>query len=288
MKPILSPKELAIAIDASESSIKRWVDAGKIPAEKTGGGHRKIYLNDAMRFIRDNNHALCNGTVLGFPEIDTVLPEMRENLPHDRLFTYLEEGNAEKATGYLLSLYFQGESFAAICDGPIQQAMAKIGEMWREQNNGICIEHHATDVCIQAINRVRRIFTPPPDAPRMLGGAPSGDPYFIPSLLACTVLMAEGFQTINLGPNTPFETFQHAIDRHNPILVWLSISVNTNSKALRNGIENLAEYAGNHGAQLIVGGTAARFLAKINLPNVFLGSSMTELAAFSRGMLAQV
>jgi len=37
----LSPRELAEALGVSESSLKRWVDAGKIAASRTEGGHRR-------------------------------------------------------------------------------------------------------------------------------------------------------------------------------------------------------------------------------------------------------
>ena len=51
-KSLLTPKELAEAIGASESSIRRWVDTGDIRVARTAGGHRRITLSEAIRFIR--------------------------------------------------------------------------------------------------------------------------------------------------------------------------------------------------------------------------------------------
>ena len=55
MKSVLSPKELAAAIGVSESTLKRWADDGLIVFSRTAGGHRRIRLAEAIRFIRENH-----------------------------------------------------------------------------------------------------------------------------------------------------------------------------------------------------------------------------------------
>ena len=42
----MSPVRAAALIGVSESTLKRWVDAGHIRAEKTAGGHRRIAATD--------------------------------------------------------------------------------------------------------------------------------------------------------------------------------------------------------------------------------------------------
>ena len=49
---LLSPRDLSDAFGVSESTIKRWVDAGRIPAARTKGGHRRVTLDDAQAFVR--------------------------------------------------------------------------------------------------------------------------------------------------------------------------------------------------------------------------------------------
>ena len=66
MKPLLSPKDLAQAIGVSESSIKRWVDNGEIQATKTAGGHRRIPISEAVRFLRETRSGLVNPEAIGF------------------------------------------------------------------------------------------------------------------------------------------------------------------------------------------------------------------------------
>src|SRR5437764_13756024 len=64
-KSLLTPKELAQAIGVSESSLRRWVDAGDIRVARTAGGHRRIELAEAIRFIRHLGIPVVRPEVLG-------------------------------------------------------------------------------------------------------------------------------------------------------------------------------------------------------------------------------
>ena len=50
MKQSYSTKQLAKMWDVSESTIKRWADAGMLKCRKTIGGHRKFELEDIIEF----------------------------------------------------------------------------------------------------------------------------------------------------------------------------------------------------------------------------------------------
>ena len=67
MSQFFSPKEVAIAIGVSESSLKRWVDKGIIPAEKTGGGHRRLQLDAVLKYVREEGKGLANPEIIGLP-----------------------------------------------------------------------------------------------------------------------------------------------------------------------------------------------------------------------------
>src|SRR5688500_324070 len=66
---LLTPKELADAIGASESSLRRWVDRGRLPVSRTAGGHRRIPLATAIRFIRETGATVVRPELLGFDEV---------------------------------------------------------------------------------------------------------------------------------------------------------------------------------------------------------------------------
>ena len=67
MRELLTPKEVARAIDVSESSVKRWCDKGSIPTQYTPGGHRRITMAGLIGFLRDSRHQLVHPEALGLP-----------------------------------------------------------------------------------------------------------------------------------------------------------------------------------------------------------------------------
>ncbi|MEO6775873.1 MAG: helix-turn-helix domain-containing protein [Kofleriaceae bacterium] len=221
---LLSPRELADALGVSESSLKRWVDSGKIAAARTDGGHRRIALPEAVRFIRETGAPIARPELLGMPEVAALQASSHGPRGDDAFRYFLLEGDAAAARGWLLARYLAGQTIAELCDGPVRDAMHRIGELWAHDAEGIFIEHRATDTCLLALAHLRSTFEPPAHAPIALGGGPEDDPYLVPSFMAAMVLAAAGLRAINLGPDTPVSAFERAFAHHDPVLVWVSAS----------------------------------------------------------------
>lgn len=222
---LLSPRQLAAALGVSESSLKRWIDAGKITAARTEGGHRRIARAEALRFIRETGAPVARPELLDLPEVALVQADVERPRGDDAFRYYLLEGDVSAARGWLLSRYLAGASVAELCDGPVREAMHRIGELWAHDAEGIFLEHRATDACLQALAHLRvAIEDPPPRARLALGGGPEDDPYLVPSFMAAMVLASAGLHVINLGPDTPIGAFDRAVARHRPDLVWISAS----------------------------------------------------------------
>ncbi len=226
---LLSPRELADALGVSESSLKRWVDAGKIAAARTEGGHRRITLPEAVRFIRETGAPIARPELLDMPEVAAVQAHARGPRGDDAFRHYLLAGDAPGARGWLMARYLAGHSIAELCDGPVREAMHRIGELWEHDAEGIFIEHRATDACLQALAYLRSTFEPPATAPIALGGGPEDDPYLVPSFMAAMVIASVGMRAINLGPDTPVSALGRAFAHHStpervPALVWISAS----------------------------------------------------------------
>jgi len=196
VKRALSPKDLAAAIGVSESSLKRWADSGKIAVVRTEGGHRRIDIAEAVRFVRESGVQLVRPDVLGLAEVAAVANEDGQG---EALYQHLAAGNLPEVRGLLVGMYLRGQAVAAICDGPILAAMTRLGELWRHDSAGVFIEHRATDLIVQAVTQLRALIEQPRESHRAVGGAPAGDPYLLPSMLAATVLASEGVRAVNLA-----------------------------------------------------------------------------------------
>jgi DNA-binding transcriptional MerR regulator len=182
MQSVLSPKDLATAIGVSESSLKRWADEGLIRVSRTAGGHRRILLTEAIRFIREKKHDVVRPDVLGLNEVGELQSQQRTARGTDMQAAFLEalqDGDSARVRGLLMSWYLEGDELAALLDGPVRSSLAQLGELWQHSDEGIFVEHRATDLCIQSLNHLRSLL-PPGDAgaPVAMGGGPSGDPLY--------------------------------------------------------------------------------------------------------------
>jgi len=208
------------------------------------------------------------------PEISAV------RMGDDAFRHYLVEGDAVSARGWLLARYLGGTSVAALCDGPVREAMHRIGELWAHDADGIFIEHRATDACIQALAQLRATFEPPPGAPCALGATPEADPYLIPSFMAAMVVAAAGMRSVNLGPDTPIVALAHAFTHHRPALVWISASAEVSPEhalALEQWLLSLPATA-----TVVVGGSHGH---TIGVGRVRYADTMVELYALATKIL---
>ena len=175
---------------------------------------------------------------------------------------------------------------AWLIDRVVAPAMRSIGELWNHAAEGIYVEHRATDICSQALQRLRG-FAPPADGqPAAVGGAPEDDPYTLPSLMAASVLASEGWAETNLGGRTPVASLARAAANGNARLVWVACSTQGGATQLAPMLQALTRQLREAGsdAGVIAGGPA---LAGINAPTVAgvtYAGSMAELAAFARGL----
>lgn len=288
MKALVSPKELAAAIGVSESTVKRWVDDGVIPASRTVGGHRRIAMADAVQYIRHNQPQLIQPAAIGLSDLsEGSLPV--GPVDADALFDAMHSGDGPRVRGSLIAAYLAGHSIAKLCDGPVTVAMHRMGEIWRHDPAGVFYEHRAVDLCVQAISLLRlTIARPASDQPIAVGGAGPGDPYLLPSLMATTVLADVGFRDINLGPNTPIATLLEAVRRCKPSLVWISLSSIENPDQLANQIREALDELVVLRTSLIIGGRASDQLRLPPHPALHRCTSMAELEAFARGVKSRV
>jgi len=287
-RDMMSLKLLGEAIGVSEATIRRWADKGLLGITRTQGGHRRVSRVEAIRFIRESGCELIQPELLGIHTLEDARHFKTEaGNTVELLVETLKAGNAAVARGLIVRAYLSGRSIAWIADEMIRAALGQLGMIWKHENDGIFIEHRATDICVQAVNEVRCLLDEPPcDAPVAIGAAPPDDPYVVPTTLAAMALHEVGYRAVNLGPLTPFEAVRHGIDHYTPRLVWIAMSVTGQSGKFANRIGELADHAGKHNAHLILGGRGAVAGTLSKLPNATIVQSMGELVGFAKGLTA--
>ena len=276
MRSMLSPRELSEALGVSESSVKRWVDQGVISASRTAGGHRRIPVEEALRFIRKTERELPRPDVLG---LGAALAEPLDGAGWNEAFAEaLESGDGPMVRRLVWAMHLHGVSAAAICDGPIRTGMERIADDWRDRQDAVFREHRATDLCVQALSHLRALAPASDAGPLAVGGAPAGDPYLLPSMMVAAVLGSVGYLTCNLGPDTPEAAFARSADvtGMRPSVVWLSLTATDLSRAEVEGARRLALALASEGVTVVVGGRSRHLLDP--LPEAVLQiDSMTQL-----------
>jgi excisionase family DNA binding protein len=276
---MLSTRELAMALGVSESSLKRWIDAGKITATRTEGGHRRVLLSDAIRFVRETRAPIARPELLDLPKVAAARAR-----GDDRLASFVRQGDGGGASGWLAARYLAGVTVAELADGPIRDAMNALGELWHTEDTGVFVEHRGTDACLQAVAHLRGMMETVPENARVaLGGGPAGDPYILATQLAAMVCTEAGMRAVNLGPDTPVDAFERAAAEHRPALVWISISSPlppARARSMSRWLETLPT-----STAIVIGGAQARTLSSVPA-HALRATSMADLAEVAAAAVA--
>ncbi len=277
-----SPKELAAIVGVSQSSIKRWVDAGHIPVTRTAGGHRRISRNAAIHFIRSKKMRIVRPDLLGIPDLNEVTrPIESGKLSGEFLHGLMVSGKTEQVRRAVTAAFLAGAPIAELFDEAITDALARVGEIWKTDQRGVFIEHGATSIVIEVISHIAALMGPPAeDAPLAVGGAPQTDPHIIPSQMVSATLVDAGWRTINMGPNTPAHAIADAVDMYHPDLVWLAAKSQLQGRDLTDLI-NLADELLKERIVVLVGGREVERTRDEWPDGVRMLFSMTELHEFA-------
>ncbi len=280
-RELLTPKQVAVAIGVSESSLKRWCDQGILPTVRTVGGHRRLPLSGVLRYLQSSGQPLVKPEVLGLPRLSG---QTERTLAHaaDELFVALTGADDELVRRIVLDLYLNGHRFAAICDEVIRPAFQRIGEEWECGHVEIYQERTACEMIQRALFELRRDWARiTPHDPLALGGTIVGDSYRIPTSLAELVLLEGGWRAESLGTNLPIDTLVAAIEQRRPRLFWLSLSYIADPAALLAEFPRLTAAAKQWGTPIVVGGQALTPELRSSLRYTACCDSMRQLDAFA-------
>lgn len=263
MKQSYSTKELAKMWDVSESTIKRWADAGMLRCRKTIGGHRKFELEDIIEFQNQCDLAKKEAAEKGRAECSGELKRLLDESDFQGLANRYRQAALAGQSVLVSSLITQsnqhGFSLATIGEEIIKPAMQEVGELWRTGKIRVLDEHLATLSTMEALTdlhgQVAKQASPDHLA---IVGCSEGELHQLGSILVRVMIEAEGWKVVYLGSHTPLFSFAEAINRFNPKLVCISITMMDNLERAVRDYETLRRAALKHETKIIIGGAALK------------------------------
>ena len=266
----IGTKEAAEMLGVGESTVKRWVDQGVLPAERTAGRHRKIRLADLHRAARE--HCL---PVAHAPDVAALA---------ERLHAAVIAGDHEAAHACLRDAHQGGLRVADVGDRLVAPVMARVGHGWATKALDVYEEHRATQACLFALLALRLHLPRAPGSPLALGGGVEGDHYLLANLLIEMTLIEEGWAVENVGPNTPWQSLCRAARERRPRLIWVSCSFLPDPEPFLAGYQTLHAEASRLGASVAVGGRALDESTRSRMAYSHFGDRLVNLASYARDL----
>lgn len=276
----ISPRDLAKAVGVSESSVKRWVDQGRLQSTRTAGGHRRIGVLDALRGVRELGLEIRNPSILGVEHLVSETPCDLAS-PVEALEATLRNGDHLAAGQIVVAEFLSGRTMAEIADRFVRPAMQSIGADGHT-TEGILTEHRATQILMAIVHTLRSMTVN--DEPRFYatGGGLSGDPYQLPSAFIAGVLEDSGGAVSNIGPDTPIDVIRmNSLDLpkdKRPELVWISVSSMTDPGIRSEELNAFLHDCDALGVLLAVGGRQVGELSLDPLSCLSIHTSMASLS----------
>lgn len=276
----LTSREVAEALDVSESSVKRWCDSGRLRMVRTPGGHRRIPVEAVLELSRSGGPTVQHPALLAGSE--AASPMSRATARRELARALLADDKA--AARQVLDAQRRATSgFDVVADEVVAPALALIGERWAKGTVEIYEERRACGLLHGYLHALGDELPPPePHAPEAIGGTLEGDPFSLPTALAEIVLRERGFAARSLGCWLPADTIARAIEDRRPRLVWLAVGhVGARFATDYAKVQRAARAAG---AALVVGGRALGPDERRHLRYSAFCDGMLQLASFAEAL----
>ena len=140
---MVSAGEAARRLGVAPATVQRWVDSGVLHAERTAGGHRRIYVTELRRLIAANRPVDVSGPLMDWLAV-------------------LMSGDPRKVKAALVAARQMSGSWAETADS-VASAIAEIGRRWEAGSCQVFEEHAASE----ALRRGAAICAPRFTAPTM-------------------------------------------------------------------------------------------------------------------------
>ncbi len=281
MSVLFTPRQAAGLLGVSESTVRRWCDAGFIATTRTAGGHRRIQRQALLRFARERGLDMLDIAPVATAGRGGRLPELAELSA--RFYQQLVNGGEKEVQQFVLELVGRIGDSAVVCDHIIAPAMHRVGEQWSANRLRIFSEHAATQRAAAALTIARsQLTTLGVDAPSAVCAAMAGDPYSLAPAMCSLVFTAAGFRVTLLGPNTPASEIVQAAAELSATVIAVSVS----APPLSHGeLAALCTKADELGIRVALGGRMLKLALRKQLSPDFFGDTMGHLSSYANRLM---
>jgi methanogenic corrinoid protein MtbC1 len=203
-------------------------------------------------------------------------------LTAEMLASLLADGDDELAAWALRGALAE-RSRAEVFDGVLREAMAVVGERWRDGRWTIAEEHLASQTVIRALERIRP--EPGPEyrvGPLAVLAGVAGEHHGIGLACLDQVLRDEGWTVANLGADVPAADLARFLARNQAELVALTASLRERLDALREAVAAARSVRPESPLPILVGGTLGGEPGMAGGLGVdWAGTSLVSAAAFA-------
>ncbi|MBU6385231.1 MAG: helix-turn-helix domain-containing protein [Pirellula sp.] len=305
-----SPKQVAQALQVSESSVKRWCDRGVIRTDRTLGGHRRIPLEHLMEFLESTNRRIVDPSAIGLSdrrqledqrqiqrdaiaELSSRADRVGEdpsiaNAPflQSQFERALLAGDEAQCRKVISSWYAIHGNMASVADDLMAPTFRVIGQMWECGRADVYQERRGCEICIRLIHELRRLISDPfNEAPLAMGGTSEGDNYQVANQLIEIIFREAGWRTISLGSGVPFTSMASAIQKYRPKVFWLSVSHIDSDDDFLDRFQRFSEEL-PQGTMLVVGGRCLSDSLRKKMQFSAYCDSMRQLSNLARTLIA--
>ncbi len=247
---IWTSAEVARFFRVGVSSVKRWTDDGELESIRTPGGHRRYTLVSVHRFA-----SLRSLPTDHLPPIEEADRLIEIPPPADiSLYDALTRGDAAAVRRLITPRENSLSKRAAFLDRVVGEAMREIGERWSSGDIGVDVEHRASHMIVEALDRLRP--STQPGARLALLGCPPGELHDVPLRLVRLMFEWAGWRTEFAGASLPWPSAQAAVQRAKPAIVALSAR---SSDAFQHAdFDRFVDHCSAHKIPVLIGGEWAR------------------------------
>lgn len=277
----LTTKDVARLLQVSEATVKRWADEGLLVPNKTAGGHRRFNIQNVGRFKRER------GILPPSPKLAGSGTRKAAVVSVERFTQLLLRGDTAEIEGSLISAYLENHDLAGLFDSLVTNSMHRIGDMWFNGTATVADEHLASRVLLRALQKLRPVVIrrEPVGANAICCGI-EGDLHEIPIHLAEIIVEAQGWQTANLGPNTPLFALRDMASHYKPRLICIAARTVADLDRATSDYAQLRKVTDKAGTKLVVGGEAFRDRAiRERFPAEFYGMDFRALSKFMNSLV---